>query len=97
MENSKPSRTPMSKNTKLNKDEKRKPVDEKLYRGMIGSLSYLTASRPGIMFFVYLCAHFQSHPKESHLQAVKYILKYLNCALHLDLWYPKNASFDLYS
>ncbi len=81
MENIKPSRTPMSTNTKLDKDEKGKPVDEKLYRGMIGSLLYLTASRPDIMFSVCLCAYFQSCPKESHLHTVKRILKYLNGTL----------------
>ncbi|KAG8649153.1 hypothetical protein MANES_08G071044v8 [Manihot esculenta] len=70
MENSKSSRTLMSTNTKLDKDEKGKPIDEKLYRGMIESLLYLTASTPDIMFSVCLCARFQSCPKESHLHAV---------------------------
>ncbi|XP_058005367.1 secreted RxLR effector protein 161-like [Hevea brasiliensis] len=87
----------MSINTKLDKDEKGKLIDKKLYRGMIGSLLYLTASKPDIIFFVCLCAHFQSCPKESHLHAVKRILKYLNGTLHLGLWYPRNASFDLCS
>ena len=97
MENSKPSRTPMSTNTKLDKDEKGKPIDEKLYRGMIGSLLYLTASRPDIMFSVCLCARFQSCPKESHLHAVKRILRYLHGTLHLGLWYPRSSSFTLCS
>ncbi len=97
MENSKPSRTLMSTNTKLDKNEKGKLVNEKLYRGIIGSLLYLTASGPNIVFFVYLCAHFQTNPKESHLHAVKCILKYLNGSLHLGLWYPKKTSFDLCS
>jgi len=56
--------------TKLDKDEKGKSVDIKAYRGMIGSLLYLTASRPDIMFSVFICARFQSCPKESHLHAV---------------------------
>ena len=63
--------TPMSPATKLDKDENGKDVDQKLYRGMIGSLLYLTASRPDIMFSVCLCARFQSCPKESHLLAIK--------------------------
>ncbi|KAG8650827.1 hypothetical protein MANES_07G075714v8 [Manihot esculenta] len=97
MENSKPSKTPMSTNTKLDKDEKGKPIDEKLYRGMIRSLLYLTVFRPDTMFFVCLCARFQSCPKESHLHAVKRILRYLNGSLHLGLWYPRNTSFSLFS
>ena len=65
--------TPMSTTIKLDKDEKGKEVDIKTYRGMIGSLLYLTASRPDIMFSVCLCARFQSCPKESHMLAVKRI------------------------
>jgi len=97
MENSKPSRNPMSINSKLNKDKKGKSIDKKLYRGMICSLLYLMASRPDITFFVCLCAYFQSCTKESHLHIVKCILKYLNGTLHLGLWYPRNASFVLCS
>ena len=87
--------TPMSPATKLNKDEKGKDVNQKLYRGMIGSLLYLTASRPDIMFSVCLCARFQTCPKESHLSAVKRIFRYLIGTPNLGLWYPKGTSFDL--
>ena len=69
--------TPMSPITKLDKDEKRKDVNQKLYRGMIGSLLYLTTSRPDVMFCVCLCARFQACPKESHLIALKRIFRYL--------------------
>ncbi|XP_050222438.1 uncharacterized mitochondrial protein AtMg00810-like [Mercurialis annua] len=62
-----------------------------MYRGMIGSLLYLTASRPNIMFSVCLCARFQACPKESHLHAVKRILKYLHGTLHLGIYYPRNV------
>ena len=78
----------------LYKDENEKNVDEKLYRGMIGSLLYLTASRPDIMFSVYLCARFQLCPKESHLTAVKRIIRYLLDTHNLGLFYPR-VSFDL--
>jgi hypothetical protein len=61
----------MSSRTKLDKEKNEKNVDIKQYRGMIGSLLYLTASRPDIMFSVCLCARFQSCLKESHLVAVK--------------------------
>ena len=69
MKNSKEMSTPMSTSTKLDKDANGKNVDEKLYRGMIGNLLYLTASRPDIIFSVCFCACFQA--KESHLRAVK--------------------------
>ena len=64
---------------------------------MIGSLLYLIASRPEIMFATCLCARFQSSPRESHLNAIKRIFKYLSGSLHLRLWYPRNSSFDLIS
>ncbi|GJS61418.1 retrovirus-related pol polyprotein from transposon TNT 1-94 [Tanacetum coccineum] len=73
LEDSKPMKTPMSLDTKLTKDEECESVDSTKYRGMIGSLLYLTKSRPDIMFSVYLCARFQEDPKTSHLEAVKRI------------------------
>ncbi|GKG59128.1 hypothetical protein Tco_0602837, partial [Tanacetum coccineum] len=50
-----------------------KLVNDTLYRGMIGSLMYLTATRPDIQFSIVLCARYQSNPKESHLTAMKRI------------------------
>ena len=94
MKNSSTSKNPMATTTKLGKDENAKPVEEKRYRGMIGSLLYLTASRPDIMYSVCVCARFQSSPKESHLHAVKKNLKYLKRTMNLGLWYPKSACFD---
>uniref|UniRef100_UPI001C3D714A Ty1/Copia family ribonuclease HI n=1 Tax=Picosynechococcus sp. (strain ATCC 27264 / PCC 7002 / PR-6) TaxID=32049 RepID=UPI001C3D714A len=88
-------KTPMSTTTKLDKDEKSKCVDIKIYRGMIGSLLYLTASRPDIVFSVCLCARFQSCPKELHLHAVKRIFKYLLGTIDVCLWYPRNVEFNL--
>ena len=70
LEGARTSKTPMATTTKLDKDEQGTNVDIKLYRSMIGSLLYLTASRPDIMFCACLCARFQSCPKESHLIAV---------------------------
>ena len=87
----------MSPSTKLDKDEKGKSVDVKLYRNMIGSLLYLTASRPDIMCSICLCTRFQSCPKESHLIAIKRIFRYLLGTIDLGLWYPKSNSFDLIS
>ncbi|KAK9037261.1 hypothetical protein V6N11_022180 [Hibiscus sabdariffa] len=97
LENVKPQATPMSSSIKLDKDEEGKCVDSKLYRSMIGSLLYLTASRPDIMFSVCLCARFQANPKESHLKAVKRIFRYLQDTPSLGLWYPRDSTFDLHA
>ncbi|GJR67504.1 putative ribonuclease H-like domain-containing protein [Tanacetum coccineum] len=66
-----------------------------LYKSMIGSLMYLTASRPDIMFAVCACSRFQVNPKTSHLSAVKRIFRYLKGKPKLGLWYPRVSSFDL--
>ena len=87
--------TPMNPITKLDKDEKGKDVNQKLYRGMIGSLIFLTASRLEIMFCVCLCARFQACLKESHLIALKKIFRYLIGTQNLGLWYPKKLSLEL--
>ena len=79
----------------LCKDESGKPVDNTVHRGMIGSLIYLIASRPDIMYSVCLCARFQSVPRDSHLQAVKGILRYLVGTTNLSLFYKKNQDFRL--
>ncbi|GKA22000.1 retrovirus-related pol polyprotein from transposon TNT 1-94 [Tanacetum coccineum] len=94
LEESKPMKTPMSSNTKLTKDEECELVDSTKYRGMIGSLLYLTASRPDIMFSVCLCARFQEAPKTSHLEAVKRIFRYIKGTTHLGLWYPKGTDIE---
>ncbi|GJU68133.1 ribonuclease H-like domain-containing protein [Tanacetum coccineum] len=87
--------TPMETNKALLKDEEATNVDVHLYRSMIGSLMYLTASRPDIMFAVCACARFQVTPKTSHLHAVKKIFRYLKGHLKLSLWYPRDSPFDL--
>ncbi|XP_022868579.1 uncharacterized protein LOC111388135 [Olea europaea var. sylvestris] len=87
--------TSMSSSLKLDKDEQGISVDIVKYRGMIGSLLYLTASRPDIMFSVCLCAHFQSNPKKLHLKAVKRIFHYLSGTRTLARWYPKGTHIDL--
>ncbi|GKC10902.1 putative ribonuclease H-like domain-containing protein, partial [Tanacetum coccineum] len=87
--------TPMETNKALLKDEKATDVDVHLYRSMIGSLMYLTTSRPHIMFAVCACARFQVTPKTSHLHAVKRIFRYLKGHPKLGLWYPRDSPFDL--
>ncbi|GJS86258.1 hypothetical protein Tco_0752799 [Tanacetum coccineum] len=85
----------MSSDTKLTKDEECESVDSTKYRGMIGSLLYLTASRPDIMFSVCLCARYQEAPKTSHLEAVKRIFRYIKGTKHLRLWYPKGTNIEI--
>ncbi|GJT39732.1 putative ribonuclease H-like domain-containing protein [Tanacetum coccineum] len=87
--------TPIETNKALNKDEEAEDVDVYLYRSMIGSLMYLTTSRPDIMFAVCACARFQVTPKTSHLHAVKRIFRYLKGQPKLGLWYPRDSPFDL--
>ncbi|GJS41882.1 putative ribonuclease H-like domain-containing protein [Tanacetum coccineum] len=87
--------TPMEPNKALVKDEEAEDVDVHLYRSMIGSLMYLTASRPDIMFAICACARFQITPKTSHIHAVKRIFRYLKCQPKLGLWYPKDSPFDI--
>ncbi|GJR73233.1 retrovirus-related pol polyprotein from transposon TNT 1-94 [Tanacetum coccineum] len=88
-------KTPMVPTNDLGPDLTGKPVNETLYRGMIGSLMYLTATRPDIKFSTILCARYQSSPKESHLTTVKRILMYLKGTLYHGLYYPKGSGFDL--
>jgi hypothetical protein len=85
MDECKPIKTPMPSNGHLNLDERGKSVDQTLYHSMIGSLLYLLASRPDIMFSVCICARFQDNPKEAHLVAVKRILRYLKHILSIGL------------
>ncbi|GKB89747.1 putative ribonuclease H-like domain-containing protein [Tanacetum coccineum] len=87
--------TPIETQKPLTKDEEAADVDVHLYRSMIGSLMYLTASRPDIMFAVCACSRFQVTPKTSHLNAVKRIFRYLKGKPKLGLWYPRVSSFDL--
>jgi hypothetical protein len=70
-------------------------VDQKEYQSMIGSLLYLTVTRPDIQFSMCLCARFQASPRTSHRQAVKRIFKYLRYTPELGLWYSTSSSLSL--
>ncbi|GJY91815.1 putative ribonuclease H-like domain-containing protein [Tanacetum coccineum] len=87
--------TPVDLERPLVKDGDADDVDVHLYRSIIGSLMYLTASRPDIMFAVCACARFQVTPKTSHLLAVKRIFRYLKGKPTLGLWYSRNSPFEL--
>ncbi|CAL9028710.1 unnamed protein product [Prunus brigantina] len=95
LEGAKSARTPMSTSAKIHRDLLGKSVDQTLYRSMIGSLLYLTASRPDISFSVGVCARFQSDPKESHLFAVKRIIKYVSGTIDFGLWYTYDTCVNL--
>ncbi|GKG41091.1 hypothetical protein Tco_0470303, partial [Tanacetum coccineum] len=87
--------TPIETHKALLNDEEVEDVDVHLYRSMIGSLMYLTASRPDIMFSVCTCARFQVTPTVSHLHALKRIFRYLKGQSKLGLFYPRHSPFDL--
>jgi len=95
MDNAKVASTPMATSYYLDKDELGIEVNQTMFRGMIGFLLYLTASRLDIMQFVCVCARYQASHKESHLIAVKTILKYLKGTISFGLWYPSGASLSL--
>ncbi|GJZ57342.1 hypothetical protein Tco_0612836 [Tanacetum coccineum] len=87
--------TPIETQEPLLKDADGEEVDVHMYWLMIGSLMYLTSSRPDIMFAVCACARYQVDPKVSHPQAVKRNFRYLKGQQKLGLWYPKDSPFDL--
>jgi uncharacterized membrane protein YciS (DUF1049 family) len=95
MEESASARTPSSTAVKFGACETSIKVDVTSYRGMIGSLLYLTASRPDIMYATCLCARFQADPRDVHLVAVKRIFRYLKGTPNLGIWYPKESDFKL--
>ena len=95
MSDSKVISTPMGTNGNVDSDASENMVDQKLYRSMIRSLLYMTASRPDVMFSICMCARFQASPRKSHLKATKRILRYLKHTQHVGLWYPKGVRFEL--
>ncbi|GJS36942.1 retrotransposon protein, putative, ty1-copia subclass [Tanacetum coccineum] len=90
-----PMETPMVEKSKLDEDTQGKVVEPTHYRGMIGTLMYLTASRPDLKFDVCMCARYQAKPTEKHLHAVKRIFEYLRETVNRGLWYPKDSSISL--
>ncbi|CAI9754192.1 unnamed protein product [Fraxinus pennsylvanica] len=85
----------MSTSVKLGYDPTGKSVDQTLYRSMICSLLYLTASRPDIAFSVGVCARFQADPKELHLSAVRHIVRYVNGTVDYEILYSQDSTLDL--
>nr|GEU65740.1 copia protein [Tanacetum cinerariifolium] len=82
--------TPMVEKSKLDEDKEGKAVDPSHYRGMIGTLLYLTANIPDLQFAIYMCARYQARPTKKHLHAVKKIFRYIRGTVNRGLWYPKD-------
>ncbi|GKE58406.1 hypothetical protein Tco_1497591 [Tanacetum coccineum] len=87
--------TPMVEKFKLDEDLQGKAINPTRYRGMIGTLMYLTASRPDPVFAVCMYARYQAKPTEKHLHAVKRIFRYLRGTINMGLWYPKDSCIAL--
>ncbi|GJR58329.1 retrovirus-related pol polyprotein from transposon TNT 1-94 [Tanacetum coccineum] len=86
---------PMVERSKLDEDPNGTPVDSTLYQSMVGSLMFLTASRPDLVFVVCMCARYNPKPTEKHLIAVKRVFRYLKGTIIISLWYSKDTGFDL--
>ncbi|GJW94521.1 retrovirus-related pol polyprotein from transposon TNT 1-94 [Tanacetum coccineum] len=95
MDLSDPVDTPMVDRLKLDEDLMGIPVDQTRFRGMVGSLMYLTASRPDLVFAVCMCARYQAKPTKKHLEAIKRIFRYLKGTINMGLWYPKDNAMSL--
>nr|GEU44781.1 hypothetical protein [Tanacetum cinerariifolium] len=95
MEKCDPVDTSMVERFKLDEDLSWIPVDQTNYRSMIGSLMYLTASRPDLVFAVCMCARYQVKPTKKHLKAVKRVFWYHQGTINMGLWYPKDTAMAL--
>nr|GEV32649.1 hypothetical protein [Tanacetum cinerariifolium] len=87
--------TPMVEKSKLDEDKEGKAVDPSHYRGIIGTLLYLTANRPDLQFAICMCAWYQAWPTKKHVHAVKRIFRYLRGTVNRGLWYLKDSSVAL--
>nr|GEU29900.1 uncharacterized mitochondrial protein AtMg00810-like [Tanacetum cinerariifolium] len=87
--------TPMVEKSKLDEDKEGKVVDPSHYHGMIGTLLYLTSSKPDLQFDICMYARYQARPTKKHLHAVKRIFRYLHGTVNRGLWYPKDSSITL--
>nr|GEU94647.1 hypothetical protein [Tanacetum cinerariifolium] len=87
--------TPMVEKSKLDEDKEEKAIDPSHYHGIIGTLLYLTASRPDLQFAICMCARYQAGPTEKHVHAVKRIFRYLRGTVNRGLWYLKDSSVSL--
>nr|GEV50333.1 copia protein [Tanacetum cinerariifolium] len=95
MDSCDPVDTPMVDRLKLDEDPLGIPVDQTQFRSMVGSLMYLTANRPDLVFAVCMCARYQASPTKKHLKALKRVFRYLRGTIKWGLWYPKDTAMAL--
>ncbi|XP_071740601.1 uncharacterized mitochondrial protein AtMg00810-like [Rutidosis leptorrhynchoides] len=95
MEDERIAKNPLSVNHGITPENTGPKVNPTMYRAIIGSLIYLTASRLDIMFATCLCARYQAQPNVNHMLAAKKIMRYLKGTPSLGLWYPRKDGFDL--
>nr|GEX82318.1 hypothetical protein [Tanacetum cinerariifolium] len=90
-----PINTPMVDRLKLDEDPLGIPIDQTRFHSMVGSLIYLTASRPDLVFAVCMCARYQTSPTKKHLEALKWVFRYLRGTINWGLWYSKDTAMAL--
>ncbi|GJX22943.1 retrovirus-related pol polyprotein from transposon TNT 1-94 [Tanacetum coccineum] len=95
MESCDPVNTKMVEKSKLDEDPQGQVIDPTHYRGMVGTLMYLTSSRPDLVYVVCMCARYQARPTKKHLHAVKRIFRYLRGTVNQGLWYSKDSAIAL--
>ncbi|GJV95986.1 hypothetical protein Tco_1547563 [Tanacetum coccineum] len=95
MDTSDPIDTPMVHRSKLDEDPLGIPVDQTWFRGIVGSLMYLTSSRPDLVFVVCMCARYQAKPAKKHLEVLKRVFRYLRGTINMGLWYLKDIVMAL--
>ncbi|GKC45475.1 retrovirus-related pol polyprotein from transposon TNT 1-94 [Tanacetum coccineum] len=95
MESCEPVDTPMVEKSNLDEDTQGKAVDPIHYHGMVGTLKYLTSSRPDLVYVVCMCARYQACPTKKHLHAIKTIFRYLRGTVNRGLWYSKDSAIAL--
>ncbi|GJR91778.1 hypothetical protein Tco_0215789 [Tanacetum coccineum] len=92
MDSCDPVDTPMVDQLKLDEEPIGIPVDQTRFYSMVGSLMYLTASRPNLVFVVCMYARYQASPTKKHLEALKRVFRYLKGTINWGIWYPKDTA-----
>nr|GFC51640.1 retrovirus-related Pol polyprotein from transposon TNT 1-94 [Tanacetum cinerariifolium] len=95
MDSCDPIDTPMVDRLKLDEDPLRIPVHQTRFPSMVSSLMYLIASRLDLVFAVFMCARYQALPIKKHLEAFKWVFRYLRGTINWGIWYPKATSMEL--
>jgi hypothetical protein len=91
-----PIESPIPLGTKLSKTDEGPILDSTLYKSLVGSLLYLTTTRPDIMYAASLVSRFMESPKDSHWKMEKQILRYVAGTINFGLWYTKSDSNQLF-